>query len=785
MIPILLGANPDFAEYSAGAGGGGIRLAGNVVWLSDIRLRKFKRTATEEEGGGGKKSPKVADRQYTCDMAVMFSEGEQRLEALYFDADLVFDARSGTRSGAYDPTAVPPTSRPQSFFTEIYLALVDDWKDANANAQPTEDVNGVLEASLTAGADAMRWYSGTETQPVDPLIEAAMGVGETPAYLGRAYLVLENFDITPYGRIPNITAIVSNKTITTTGEIISHLAERAGLEPDEYSVGGLSDNVRGLPLIGRAAPRETIALLGSAFGFVYRNTGGVLAPKVLGGSPEFAFTDDDLGYATFGERRDNPVALEQAIITDLAQMPARLDIQFFDPGREGEPNTAGVQRLESGTQAQVSEEINLVLTFEEARRLAQRLLDTVWREQRQKFKFAVGYHNSGLAPGQSGTVTLDGDTHRLRLQEMQGFIPGVFECDAVIEHPSTYAQDQVVITSPGLPTPVVIGGGVPVLTFIDRFWREQEIISGKPGAYIAVCSYGGGWRGAGVYRDKGSGYQFLLSVATEAVLGRADTVLAATETGSETVDVQLLNLNHSLTTYATGQVAEGKGLVMIGEEIFQYRTATQLDDNPNLWRLSNLSNRGAKCTTAFKAGHAVDERFVVLNDAVQFLVADSADIGQAYDFKAIAPGMSVDDAGVVEFEFTAPNLVVETPADYALELDIAREELLHSWSPASSACTVLTGLMYEIYLDSSGSPGALLWSGTSNSWREPVMEGTRTYHFRAKNTFGAGNYEVRTIVISFTLDNNGNWILGAQVLDDAQAVSSETGWDELGVEVFE
>ena len=49
----------------------------------------------------------------------------------------------------------------------------------------------------------LRVYRGTEAQAADPLISAKQGAGNTPAYRGTAYVVIERFALTDYGnRIP-------------------------------------------------------------------------------------------------------------------------------------------------------------------------------------------------------------------------------------------------------------------------------------------------------------------------------------------------------------------------------------------------------------------------------------------------------------------------------------------------------------------------------------------------------------------------------------------------------
>ena len=58
-------------------------------------------------------------------------------------------------------------------------------------------------------ARGLRFYLGTETQGVDPLILADIGRGKTPAYRGLAYIVFEDLNLTQLGnRIPQITVEV-------------------------------------------------------------------------------------------------------------------------------------------------------------------------------------------------------------------------------------------------------------------------------------------------------------------------------------------------------------------------------------------------------------------------------------------------------------------------------------------------------------------------------------------------------------------------------------------------
>jgi len=59
---------------------------------------------------------------------------------------------------------------------------------------------------LDRGSSNIRFYSGSEDQMPDPLIERVLGVGKAPAYRGLSYVVFEDFDVSGFhNRIPQFT----------------------------------------------------------------------------------------------------------------------------------------------------------------------------------------------------------------------------------------------------------------------------------------------------------------------------------------------------------------------------------------------------------------------------------------------------------------------------------------------------------------------------------------------------------------------------------------------------
>ncbi len=137
---------------------GSTRIAGNVIWSTPLL-----ETVTVNETGKGGPSQSQTTYSYRVSMAVLLCEGPIiGIRKIWADGKLIFN-----------------------------LA-------ANADLR-TVMASNVLAPGIT-------FYSGSETQEPDPTMQAYLGVANVPAYRGRAYLVLSDFQLANYGnRRPNFT----------------------------------------------------------------------------------------------------------------------------------------------------------------------------------------------------------------------------------------------------------------------------------------------------------------------------------------------------------------------------------------------------------------------------------------------------------------------------------------------------------------------------------------------------------------------------------------------------
>lgn len=137
---------------------GSPRVSGQIVWASE------KREVATTSGGGKGGGPETTSYTYEVDVLVMLCDHEAAaLSRIWSNGKLVWTRRPGA--------------------TNESLAASD---------------GSNLWQRLT-------FYPGEQSQLPDPTYEAAVGVGNAPAYRGRATLMIEGLQLGGSGQLPNLT----------------------------------------------------------------------------------------------------------------------------------------------------------------------------------------------------------------------------------------------------------------------------------------------------------------------------------------------------------------------------------------------------------------------------------------------------------------------------------------------------------------------------------------------------------------------------------------------------
>ncbi len=157
---------------------GRMRVGGNVIWASDL----IETEKVDEVGGKGGPSQEVVTYLYSINAAVAICAGPiAGVRRIWADAELVYD--------------------------------MSDLANVEAS-----------QASYDFG-QYFTLYPGNTTQLPDPTLEAALGVGNVPAYRGTAYIVFNNLPLERYGnRFPNFEFEVVSAGAASAGARVGDIA---------------------------------------------------------------------------------------------------------------------------------------------------------------------------------------------------------------------------------------------------------------------------------------------------------------------------------------------------------------------------------------------------------------------------------------------------------------------------------------------------------------------------------------------------------------------------------
>jgi hypothetical protein len=508
---------------------GTMRVAGTVIWSTDLIERR-------SSSGGGKGRPKTIAYSYSASFAVALSARPIRgVGRIWADGKLLRGAAGDFKS-----------------------------------------------------ATGFRLHHGGEDQPADPLIAAAEGIGQAPAFRGIAYALFENFQLEDYGnRIPSLTFEVEADdgpvTIGAIAEALSDGRVQAGITPALAGYAATGDSVR-----------AAIEALGDVVPLSLADDGGRLALTGQAGEP--ALLD------AAGEKGRREIVRRGA-----ASLPSEASIAYYEIERDYQ---AGLQRAtRSGAPGPADRRaLPAALSAAEAKRLAESRLAEAWAG-RVTAKAARSWRSCALRPG--GDVVLEGEPGRWRIARIE-------------IGPMTVTLELVRRPRSNLPGPPPASPGEPVrqpdlvhgpteLRLLDLALGDG--LSGAPLLFVAAAGSEAGWRRAALEAslDGGASWAAAGGTAAPAAIGvalnalpPAGSALADTEAALE---VELLNPSMWLESRGDDALARGANLALAGDELIQFGSAEPI--GANRFRLSRLW-RGRRGTEWAAALHAPGEDFVLI-----------------------------------------------------------------------------------------------------------------------------------------------------------------------------
>lgn len=569
------------------------------------------------------------------------------------------------------------------------------------SARPIRSVGRIwAEGNILRGAagdfksaTGFRLHSGDEDQPVDPLIAAAEGVGQCPAYRGLAYALFEDMDLSPFGnRIPSLSFEVE--------------ADEAG--PDGVSLAlpladviGAVEVHASLPSIGGAAlsansRREAIEPLRRL----------ITIDRRAGASGWQLGEDRGAAALDVGEpAAERLPARPSRTLGDGGQVPRHIGLTLYDPARDWQ---MAVQQARVAGGIGASESLGLPLAMEAgaAKALTQRLAREAVRQVR-RCDWPAGFAALAVAPGDA-VLSGDGATGRLAERRIEGAgIRLIIEAERSGSGGAVAADGGRMISAPD----ELIGASKAWL--FDLPWIEGMSGAGEGGSRLALAAAGEGegWRQAGVSVEPSAGAQpvSLGSVAAASVLGE---VVAIEGVGrawlidqSGAVTVELLHDDMLLANADDAALLGGANLAVAGDEVLQFGHAEPLGGRR--WRLTRLL-RGRFGTEDAMAKPAAGRGFALISDPALMLLPGGVQAGARVLVQGIADDaplvVPIADVGRAQRPLAPVHLKAQWQADGGLLLDwVRRSRLGAGWNDLVDAPLDERDERYAVTLSASGN----------------------------------------------------------------------------------
>jgi hypothetical protein len=490
----------------------------------------------------------------------------------------------------------------------------------------TIDDDGEMALELTSSGDWSSMGDLVSTTPMSMHADSGFAFfigGDSPS--GHWVYV--------YSRLPAITA-----TPIVLGDVVAALCERVGLDPSQIDVDDLTTIVRGFIVQTSMTARAAIEALMRAYNFDAAESGDQIIFKLRGTESALTLTADDLG-ASDGGKASVLVASDRAQENEL---PAEVSVAYMDYGADFQRGAQAVRRMATQSIEKVDLALPVVLTSDEAAQAAEMLLYQSWvgRNVRQ---FATTRAFSQIEPTDVVTIEADGLIATVRIINRKQS-DGLIEWTGTDVDSSTFDPNAVGASMP-LPSGIRILAPSRVIVLDIPALREQD---DDAGVYIAVYPSGSGaWAGAAILSSSSPSGPFarVSSAYAAATVGMATTVIG-TYLGGNTFDelntVQVRMFSGTPESATRVAVLDGANVGVLGDEIIQWTTATDLGDD--IYELSGLL-RGRRATEQFiGAGHALNERFVVLNTSLVRLPLGTGVIGSNLIYRAVTFGAAEQDS---------------------------------------------------------------------------------------------------------------------------------------------
>lgn len=459
-------------------------------------------------------------------------------------------------------------------------------------------------------------------------------------------------------------------------DIVADVAERCGLESDEYDASALDQTITGYSWT-QGAGKAILSPLLEVYDSYVRPHDFTLQFLKRG-----AASLGTIPVADMGAGGDTRYTVSATLDTDL---PRRVNFTFADVAMDQQPNSVPVQR--NGGSVDSARELSLdattlVMTVDFGRQAAERYLRRTWYNA-EEYETPLSRAWTKLEPGDVYTLVLDDVSKTAALESIEFGAGGVLT--------TKWTRDNLAIHTlsgaTGAPADGYDPATVPAVGYTKGFVLDTPLLSDADEGlvtYVAAAPYSSDtlWPGAVFYEGSSATslpdlYDVITSDAPVS-WGTADDLLpdAATEVWDRGTTVTVTMRYGTLTSATEAEVENGANLALIGDEIVGFRDAVLVSDG--VYELTGFL-RGRRGTEWATDDHQAGERFVLLDDDLKRHVMGASDVGDTFYFKPVTAG-GLETAGFVQsLTYSGASLKPYAPAHFEAERDAGSGDWSFSW----------------------------------------------------------------------------------------------------------
>lgn len=575
-----------------------------------------------------------------------------------------------------------------------------------------------------AGAFSLLDYSNTAS-PAKTLLFNSSAIHTSSATNTQASIFEAGADLyvgfrSNYGPVTRAAIVVDRMAAGTAAldDVVGDLLQSGGLAAGDVDVSDISlDTVRGYTVSRPMSMRSAIEPLMAAYHFdLIEEDGKVVAVK-RGGSTVATLDVGILGAA------ESPGAVPVVLTrNNPTELPSEIAVSYPDPGTEYQLACQYARRLTCLHTNRLALTLPLVMTSQEAARLAESLLNAAWWSSRESYAMSATFDALRLSPSDLVDLPAYGATVSARLTEVTLGAPGIMQIKASPDLPALYSGTAVGADAVDMAQLVSIAGPTRAMLLDSVALRDQDTAHGM---YVAMGGYTAGWPGGVLYRSLDGGATWNTAVVgtsgTAATMGYATTVLAddgcTTWDHTNTVTIKLY-AGATLSSATEDAILNGANAALIGAtgrwELLQFQTATLNGDGT--YTLSKLL-RGRKGTDHASASHAAYDAIVLLSAAaIQDMPLASGELSVTRDYKGVTSGSSLEATSSSSVSYTGERLECLSPVDLRASRDgsgnitltwIRRDRINAGWHDYSDVPMSEATESYEVDIYTSGTYGTV------------------------------------------------------------------------------